>query len=90
MKNLFIALAFSALSVGAFAQTAKSGTPQKAAATVTYKCPVCSAVSKNPGYCPKDKIAYVKVGDYYCPDCYMSSEKPGKCEMCGVAMKQMK
>lgn len=94
MKTLAIAISFAFLSLGAFAQTstpAKStpkGAPVKAT-SVSYRCPVCGAVSNKVGECPKDKVAYVKVGDYYCPDCYMTASKPGKCSMCGVDMKKM-
>ncbi len=95
MKTLAIAISFSLLSIGAFAQAkttkaipAKAAKPATATA-VSYKCPVCGAVSDKTGECSKDKVAYVKVGDYYCPDCYMSQAKPGKCSMCGVDMKKM-
>ncbi|MGP8215143.1 MAG: hypothetical protein ACLQQ4_06235 [Bacteroidia bacterium] len=94
MKTLVIALSFGLLSIGAFAQqsTTTKTAPAKTAKVpekVSYRCPVCGATSDKTGECPKDKVAYVKVGDYYCPDCYMSSSKPGKCTMCGVDMKKM-
>lgn len=97
MKTLIIAISFSLLSIGAFAQqkttttkTAPAKTTQKSTTADSYRCPVCGYTSDKKGNCTKDKdVALVKVGDYYCPDCYMSSTKPGKCTMCGVDMKKM-
>jgi rubrerythrin len=90
MKNLFAAIIFCSLSLGAFAQHASS---KKASSSKTvaasYRCPVCGYTALKAGDCPKDKISLVKVGDYYCPECYMTSKKAEKCPMCGVDMKKM-
>jgi predicted RNA-binding Zn-ribbon protein involved in translation (DUF1610 family) len=95
MKTLVTGIFLSVLSLTAFAQTStttkttKTTTTTTTKTTVAYRCPVCGTTVDKAGECPKDKVTYVKVGDYYCPDCYMSQAKPGKCSMCGVDMKKM-
>jgi len=94
MKTFFAALSLSLLSLTSFAQdkttkTAAKPATAKTTASVSYRCPVCGATSAKAGECSKDKVGFVKVGDYYCPDCYMTQAKPGKCSMCGVDMKKM-